>query len=158
MKKIAVVLRELERDEHDLEIDLGEVAAGHPNDPEIHYVAYDLAAWSRDHVRRIATVSEAMDVDLDPVSTRTAWVVPGPSSAPAPDDDPALRLLADLRRLHQRAVRVSLGWELLAQGAQATKDSQLLDLASRCHPDTLRQLRWSNALLKVLSPQALSVG
>ena len=54
------------------------------------------------------------------------------------------------------AAGVSLDWELLAQGAQAAKDAELQELASRCHPQTLRQLKWANAMLKVLSPQILT--
>jgi hypothetical protein len=70
--------------------------------------------------------------------------------------EPALLLLADLRRIHQRAAGVSVDWELLAQGAQAAKDERLLALAQRCHPETLRQLRWANAMLKELAPQTLT--
>jgi hypothetical protein len=51
---------------------------------------------------------------------------------------------------------VSLDWELLAQDAQAVKDTGLLTLASSSHPGTLRQLKWSNARLKILSPQGLT--
>jgi hypothetical protein len=51
---------------------------------------------------------------------------------------------------------VSVDWELLAQGAQAAREPELLDLAAQCHPGTLRQLRWTNAMLKVLSPQILA--
>ena len=51
---------------------------------------------------------------------------------------------------------VSLDWELLAQGAQAIKDDELLALSKQCHPQTLRQMRWANAMLKELSPQALA--
>jgi hypothetical protein len=32
--------------------------------------------------------------------------------------------------------------------AQALKDDELLGLTKECHPQTLRQLRWSNAALK----------
>jgi hypothetical protein len=64
-------------------------------------------------------------------------------------------LLADLRHLHRVAAWISLDWELLAQGAQAAKDAELLALAKRCHPESLRQMRWANAMLKVLSPQVL---
>jgi hypothetical protein len=51
--------------------------------------------------------------------------------------EPGLLLLADLRHLHRVAAGVSLDWELLAQGAQAAKDSELLALTdgatrSRC--------------------------
>jgi len=69
------------------------------------------------------------------------------------DPSPGLLLLADLRRTHRLAAGVSLDWELLAQGAQAAKDSELLSLASCCHPETLRQMRWANAMLKELSPR-----
>ena len=67
-----------------------------------------------------------------------------------------LLLLADLRRLHRVAAGVSLDWELLGQGAQAAKDSELLALTKQCHPQSLRQMRWANAILKVLSPQVLA--
>ncbi|AQZ64053.1 unnamed protein product [[Actinomadura] parvosata subsp. kistnae] len=47
---------------------------------------------------------------------------------------------------------VSLDWELLAQGARR---AGLLALARRCHPQTLRQLRWANARLKESATQPL---
>jgi hypothetical protein len=71
----------------------------------------------------------------------------------AADSDPGLNLLADLRRLHLGAAGVSVDWELLGQGAQAVKDADLLEVCRRCHPQTLRQMSWANAMLKVLSPQ-----
>jgi hypothetical protein len=45
---------------------------------------------------------------------------------------------------------------MLAQAAQATKDDELLALASACRPATLRQMRWTNTMIKVLAPQLLS--
>jgi hypothetical protein len=53
---------------------------------------------------------------------------------------------------------VSLDWEILAQPAQAaraTKDRELLALAQRCLPQTLRQARWASAKLKETSAQVL---
>jgi hypothetical protein len=47
---------------------------------------------------------------------------------------------------------------MLAQVAQAAKDTDLLDLAAACHPQTLRQLRWTNTMIKTLSPQLLTHG
>jgi hypothetical protein len=40
---------------------------------------------------------------------------------------------------------------------QAAKDSDLVALTTRCHPQTLRQMRWANAMLKELAPQAPAV-
>lgn len=70
--------------------------------------------------------------------------------------EPTALLLTDLRHLHRVAAGVSLDWELLAQGAQGAKDAELLALTRRCHPQTLRQMRWTNAMLKILSPQFLA--
>lgn len=43
-----------------------------------------------------------------------------------------------------------------AQAAQAAKDRALLDLVADCHPQTLRQMRWTNTMIKQLSAQALT--
>jgi hypothetical protein len=67
--------------------------------------------------------------------------------------EPGLR---DLRDLHLAAAQNSLYWEMLAQAAQATRDDGLLDLSSACHPQTLRQMRWTNTMIKIVSPQVLS--
>lgn len=70
--------------------------------------------------------------------------------------EPGLLLLRDLRELHLAAAHNSLHWKMLAQVAQATRSTGLLDLASSCHPRTLRQMRWTNTMIKNLSPQILS--
>ena len=66
--------------------------------------------------------------------------------------EPALLLLGPVSASSHRG-RVSLDWELPAQGAQ---DVELITLAQECHPQTLRQMRWANAMLKTLSPQFLA--
>lgn len=53
------------------------------------------------------------------------------------------------------AAGVSLDWEILAQTAQALSDRELLALSKRCHPQTLRQLRWANAKLKEIAAQTV---
>ncbi|GGW77921.1 hypothetical protein [Streptomyces caelestis] len=45
---------------------------------------------------------------------------------------------------------------MLAQAAQATLDERLLALVTDCHPQTLRQLRWSNTMIRALAPQLLT--
>ncbi|WP_245547303.1 hypothetical protein [Nocardia brevicatena] len=69
--------------------------------------------------------------------------------------DVSLLLLHDLRRIHLMAAGVSLDREILAQSAQALRDGELLAVARRCHPQTLRQMRWANAKLKEIAPQAI---
>lgn len=158
--RIALALRELHRAEKSLARSLLVVADRHRTEHEIYHVAHDLAAWSRTHVHELATAATRYDLNFsdDP---------PSPEGPLAPvrrklsewvgrRDELGVLLIADLRRIHRAAAGVSLDWELLAQGAQAVKDTELLALASRCHPQTLRTLKWSNAMLKTLSPQVLA--
>ncbi|WP_029112800.1 hypothetical protein [Mycobacterium sp. URHB0044] len=159
MSKLGLALREVHRSELQLARCLEAIAARHHSDHDIHHVAVDLAQWSREHVALIAEIGRQHGARLR-AHPRTAaitgsaqrWISDRMGRRP----EPALLLLADLRRLHLAAAGVSVDWELVAQGAQAIKDEQLLDLASRCHPQTLRQMRWANAMLKELSPQVLA--
>jgi hypothetical protein len=157
--KLGLALRELHRSEVGLVRSLDAIAAQHHNDPGIHHVALDLARWSREHTELIVDVGKKYGVRLRSHTRTTAladaareWISDRLGRRP----EPALLLLADLRRLHRLAAGVSVDWELLAQGAQAEKDDDLLALTERCHPQALRQMRWANAMLKELSPQALA--
>jgi hypothetical protein len=129
-------------------------------DHEIYYVARDLARWSQQHVHELAEIGQRYSLNLkdDPEedSGLLATVRSKVSELVGRRPEPGLLLLADLRHLHRVAAGVSLDWELLGQGAQAAKDSELLALAQRCRPQSLRQMRWANAMLKVLSPQVLA--
>ena len=172
MNGVALTLRVLHDGEEHLARQLTAVADRHRADHEVHHIALDLAAWSRTHARRL---SEAA-TDYGPATA------PGPATAHGPATDaggptgsgthgapggigdpgteeptaPGLLLLRDLSELHLAAAANSLHWEMLAQTAQATRDDRLLGLASTCHPQTLRQMRWTNTMIKNLSPQILT--
>ncbi|MET9372038.1 hypothetical protein ABZY00_29890 [Streptomyces griseoflavus] len=160
MNGVDLTLRTLHDDERDLEQDLLAAAERHRVEHEFHHVATDVARWSREHTTRLAALGRDRGLDLS-----------GPREHPSPGALAALRekasqalgrrpqagllLLHDLRDLHLAAVRSSLHWEMLAQAAQATRDRDLLELVTACHPQTLRQMRWTNTMIKVLSPQLL---
>ncbi|WP_431998020.1 hypothetical protein [Streptomyces fungicidicus] len=160
MSGIDSTLSALHDDEQDLELDLLAAAERHRAEHEFHHVATDVARWSREHATRLAALGRDRGLDLS-----------GPRDHPSPGALAALRekasqalgrrpetglvLLHDLRDLHLAAVGNSLHWEMLAQAAQATRDGRLLELVSACHPQTLRQMRWTNTMIKVLSPQLL---
>ncbi|MCG6500006.1 hypothetical protein [Kitasatospora sp. A2-31] len=161
MSGITLTLRALHHGERDLEQHLLTVAERHRTDHEVHHVATDVARWSREHAERLADTARHYDLDL-----------PGPADDPSPGilatlrektaeaigrrPEPGLLLLHDLRDLHLAACENSLHWEMLAQAARAGSDSRLLDLATACHPQTLRQMRWTNTMIKTLSPQVLT--
>jgi hypothetical protein len=158
--KLDLALRELHRSEKSLAADLLKVADRHKVDHEIYHVARDLARWSQEHVHELAEIGQRYGLNLkdDPEedSGLLSTMRGKASELVGRRPEPGLLLLADLRHLHRVAAGVSLDWELLGQGAQAAKDSELLALTKQCHPQSLRQMRWANAMLKVLSPQVLA--
>ncbi|MBV9162537.1 MAG: hypothetical protein JO281_13515 [Pseudonocardiales bacterium] len=158
--KLNLALRELHRAENSLAGDLLKVADRHKVDHEVYHVARDLARWSQQHVHGLVEVGRRYGLNLkddpDEDSGLLSTVRGKASELVGRRPEPGLVLLADLRHLHRVAAGVSLDWELLAQGAQAAKDAELLALAQQCHPQSLRQMRWANAMLKMLSPQVLA--
>lgn len=159
MSRMRLAIAELHRSERRLAHDLRAIAARHHADQDICHLARDLAAWCDEHVEVLAEHGRRYGLRLSsrprriPLS-RALQEHLGEALRRRPE--PALLLLADLRRVHRVAAGASLDWELLAQGAQAVKDPDLLAVTQRCHPQTLRQMRWANAMLKELSPQVLA--
>ena len=169
MNGVALTLRALHHGEKHLADRLTTTAERHSTEHEIHHIATDLAQWPREHAQRLARTARDQHIDLgsgfvdsagaqatDVLSTVLSTIREKAAQAVGHRPEPGLLLLRDLRNLHLAATENSLLWEMLAQAAQATNDDKLLTLASVCHPQTLRQMRWTNAMIKTLSPQILS--
>jgi hypothetical protein len=158
-KKVGLAIEQLHRAEHDLGRELLALADQQKVNHEVFHVARDIARWSQEHVRLLAGAGRGYGVDLDPDpgdgSSLVSLVRQKSAELTGRRHEPGLLLLAGLRHLHQTAAGVSLDWEVLAQTAQAMQDDDLLSLAQRCHPQTLRQLRWANALVKETSAQVM---
>lgn len=154
-----LAVRELHHSKKFLADELLHTADRHKADHEVYHVARDLARWSQQHVHALASLSRryGMNVNEDPEedSDLLGGTHIKTSELIGHRPEPGLLLLADLRHLHLLAAGVSLDWELLARGGQAAQDPTLLALARRSHQQSLRQMRWANATLKVLSPQIL---
>ena len=158
--KLDLAIEELHRSENELHTVLLAMSDRHRVDHEVFHVTRDMARWSEHHVAALTAAGREFGLDLDPEAKddpslleslrQKASELTGRRSAPG------LLLLADLRHLYREASGTSLDWELLAQGAQGAKNEELLDLAERCHPQTLRVSRWANAKLKESSPQVLA--
>ncbi|QEU88939.1 hypothetical protein [Streptomyces viridosporus] len=161
MNGVTLVLRALHHGEKHLAGELTAVAERHRTEHEVHHVATDLARWSRTHVRRLADTGRDHGVHLgapsgDDSAGLLSTLREKTAEATVHRPETGLLLLRDLRKLHLDAAGNSLYWEMLAQAAQATRDTGLLALASECHPETLRQMRWTNTMIKNLSPQVLA--
>ena len=157
--KLGLAIRELHRSENSLAADLLKLSDRHKADHAIFYVARDIAGWSQEHVHELTEIGRRYGVKLrdNPRddSGRMAALRQRTSDLLSSRAEPGVLLLADLRRAHRKAAGVSLDWELLAQAAQGARKRELLGLAERCHPDTLRQMRWANAKAKESATQAL---
>lgn len=160
--KIGMAIEELHRSENDLAGALLNLSDQQKINHEIFYVARDIAHWSQEHVRRLAEIGQGYGLDLDPEpedkSTLSARLKQKGAELTGRFHDPGLLLLGDLRHVHRMSAGVSLDWEVLAQTAQAMKDRELLTLAEDCHPETLRQMRWANAMVKVIAAQVMVTG
>jgi hypothetical protein len=151
-------LRRVHHGESELADQLTRAAEKHRSDHEVHHVSLDLAGWSRLNVAALAEAAQGYGIELSGEADE-----PGPvrrlldsAAGRMPGKAPGLVLLEDLRDLYLAASETSLAWEMLAQHAQARRERDLLELTSRCHPQTLRQLRWVNTMIKTLSPQVLA--
>jgi hypothetical protein len=158
--KLDLAIEELHRSENHLVTVLLSMSDKHKVDHEVFHLCRDMAQWSKRHVAELALIGRDFGLDLDPEANGD----PGPLEAVRQRTSellgrrqaPGLLLLADLRHLYKEAQGTSVDWELLAQGAQGAKNRELLDVAERCHPQTLRISKWANSYLKVTSPQVLA--
>ena len=157
--KIGLVLRELHRSENDLAHELLKASEHNKVDQEMYHLARDLAGWSQRHIPLIAGAAHRYGEDLNPepetelkmlerIRESTSDLIGGRSDA-------SLLMLRDLRLIYTKASGVSTDWEMLAQAAQGIKHTGLLAVTKKCHPDTLRQMRWANTKLKESSTQVL---
>lgn len=158
--KLGMAIEELHRSENELYTVLLSMSDRHKVDQEVFHLTRDMASWSQRHVAELAQAGREFGLELDPEAAGVSGLVDRlqqkTSELTGRMSAPGLLLLADLRHLYREAAGTSLDWELLAQGAQGAKNKELLDLAERCHPQTLRVSRWANAKLKEASPQVLA--
>lgn len=145
--KIAMLLTELHRHEHDLVRELLELSDRHRAIHEIHHVARDLARWSAEHVEVLAEVGPDHGAELDARAPTDATSRDSASSS--------MELLSDLRSAYMNAAGISVQWVMLGQAADALHLDDLQSAVSRCHPGTLRQMRWAATSLKQQSTQIL---
>jgi hypothetical protein len=158
--KLDMAIEELHRSENELYTVLLSMSDRHRVEHEVFHVPRDMARWSERHVAELSAAGREFGLELDPEAKHPAGLLETlqqkASELTGRHSAPGLLLLADLRHLYREAAGTSLDWELLAQGAQGAKNKELLDLAERCHPQTLRVSRWAEAKLKESSPQVLA--
>lgn len=148
-------LTKLHQGENKVAEHLQVMLARHPSDHEVHHVAIDLLRWSRENVRQLADAAAGYDVQLSAEAGQPS-AEEALARATTVEEVTPLTLLDDVRTLYLLAAETSLDWEMLAQHAQAAREADLLQLSKKRHPQTQRQMKWANTMLKVRSPQTLA--
>ena len=161
MKAVAELVDELHQGENDMIGRLRRAAHQHSADYDVRHGATHLSEWSKDHVSRLADVGRRFGLELSSSTdvggeSVVQQALDKTANAPRHRPEPALLLLRDLRELHLCAAGNNLGWTMLAQAAKALRDKELVQLTDDCQPQTVRQMRWTETLIKELSPQALA--
>lgn len=159
--RVPVAIEELHAAETELARDLLQLAERHHAEHEVHHVAIDLAGWSRIHVRELAAAGAEHGLDLDPEVAGpggpVAALMEKGSDLLGRRHETGVVLLRDLRDIHRQAAAASLDWDVLGNTAQSLRDEDLLALTQRSHPQTLRQMRWADAMVKEVAAQVLVV-
>lgn len=160
MNGIRYGLRHIHHGENEAAKELLRMAERHRAEHEVHHVARDLASWSQQHVTLLAEHAVHFGLDLDEEAETpyglTSQLRETLANAIGRRAQAGLLLLEDLRHVYLRASENSLAWEMLAQAAQAQHRRELLTLSAECHPQTLRQIRWANTMIKTQTPQVLA--
>jgi hypothetical protein len=157
--KLGIAIGEVADAERRLATELERVGERHEADHDVHHLSSTLASISRAHVEALAPIGERYGSEVGDADGGTSGVLgtvrEKASELTGRRPEAGLLLLRDLRELFLLASEVSIGWTALGQGAQAARDRELLDVVSRCHPDTLRQLKWVTTRIKQAAPQVL---
>jgi hypothetical protein len=161
--KLDVAIGEVRDAEIEVAQQLNVLGERHKADHDVFHVTETLQRLTRANLDALVPVGERYDVPVDaedaPEEHRSGFrdkARERTSELLGRRPESGLLLLRDLRKLHLLYAEASINWVLLAQGAQAAKDADLLDVVSRCHPQTLRGMKWTVTRLKEAAPQALT--
>lgn len=161
--KIDIALIEVHDAETDLAQQLLQVGERHKADHDVLHLTRMMSGWTTERLHRLTTHSTTYGVppgldtiDRDQDRGILALVRAKGAELVGHRPEPAILLLRDIRDLHIAAARVSLGWTMLGQGAQAVSDQDLLATVTACHPEAIRTMKWTVQKMKEASPQVLA--
>jgi hypothetical protein len=148
--KLPVYLGLLREAERTLGGAFRQVADGHGEEPDVHFLCLTLAKQCDTHYEALTPVVERY-------------------GETTPDDEPErlhaegltetrtgpVGLLRDLQDVYLLVSFVEMTWTLVRQAAQALRDGELLDVIDRCAGETATQAQWCRTRAKQAAPQAL---
>ena len=163
--KIGAAIEQVASAEADLAGQLVTVGERHRTDHDVFHVTRTLARMENGHIGSLEPHAKRYGVSVagegrdDPARRGPlARMLEKSAELVGQGSEPGLLLLSDLRSIYLLASETSINWVMLAQGAQAVKDADLLNAVTSCHDQTLRTVKWATYRIKSAAPQALAAG
>jgi hypothetical protein len=130
---------------------LRKVASAHREEPDVAMDCNKFAEQSSRHASRVEPFLGRFGSDETTEPDRMhRRLFDGTRTGP-------LGLMRDLHDLYLMACECDLSWSLIAQGAQAVRDNELLQAVQTCDSETALQMSWLRSRMKQAAPQALVV-
>jgi hypothetical protein len=160
--RLGLALKQVQAAEQELAAELLKIGDRHAADHELHHTAHRLAEGCRTLVERLRPLAERYDTKLDAVDGDSPTLLERmrEKSGELLGRTPAsgLLLLRDLRELWLAAQAAEISWLILAQGAQAARDAELLAYATEAHDEAEVRGKWIRTHIKQSAPQVLVAG
>lgn len=146
---LPVYLGVLTRSEHALAASFRQVADGHGDEPDILHLCHTLAAQCDEHEQALAPIIDRYgEQPQDEPDRLHAEELSSTRSGP-------VGMLRDLQDLYLLASLVDITWTMVKQAAFGLRDTELVEVVTRCEGQTKVQLGWLSTRMKQAAPQAL---
>ncbi|MBV9454532.1 MAG: hypothetical protein JOZ19_10490 [Rubrobacter sp.] len=122
---------------------------GHGQEPDVYFICHTLAKQCDEHVEKLRPFAERYG-EIAPEERNRL----GPKIFVGPREG-GLGLLRDLHDLYVMASFCSITWTMVGQGAQGTRNPELLEVVESCESETATQMKWLETRMKQAAPQAL---
>jgi hypothetical protein len=160
--KLGLALKQVQDAEQELASELLKVGDRHAVDHELHHTAHRLAEGCAVLTQRLRPFGERYGTEIDEAEPDSPGLLERTRqlSSELLGRSPAsgMLLLRDLRELWLAAQAAEISWVILAQAAQAARDSELLELATEGHDEAEVRGKWIRTHIKESAPQVLVAG
>ena len=148
--KLPVYLGLLREAERVLAESFRQVAEGHGEEPDVHFLTRTLAQQCQAHCEALEPIVQRYGESRDEDEPERLHAEGLDRTRNGP-----VGLLRDLQDLYMLASVVEITWKLVGQAAEALRDREFIELIGRCQKETTTQMDWLKTRMEQAAPQAL---
>lgn len=128
-----------------------EVARGHPDEADIFHTCTSFAKQCEEHAQALTPLRDRYGDHAQGEPERLH------ADGLSRTRSGGLGFVRDLHELYLLASYLDIAWTLVAQAGKGARDTEMIDVVSRCEGQTSAQLKALRTRLKAAAPQALLV-